>query len=208
MSCENLHFWICKIFLYFASVLWSYVGVSESYLFIICLPAKCWHTIDPFKKHQHAKEYRKCACIYDKNCVSVCESTSVEKVGDCVPPDPPCPAGILDQSAVWVDELNYYDMRTDRNKGISPLSLRPSNPLGIDIDKYGAENMWTHTKKNRSAQSHCHKHKCSSHWVMVYIPKQKQTLPICWRLKYYANTAMAEQPLTAPHREWKQNNCV
>ncbi|KAK6491813.1 exocyst complex component 2 [Huso huso] len=43
--------------------------------------------------------------------------------------------GILDQSAVWVDEMNYYDMRTDRNKGISPLSLRPTNPLGIDIDK-------------------------------------------------------------------------
>ncbi|KAK7889851.1 hypothetical protein WMY93_025411 [Mugilogobius chulae] len=43
--------------------------------------------------------------------------------------------GILDQSAVWVDEMNYYDMRTDRNKGLSPLSLRPSNPLGIDIDK-------------------------------------------------------------------------
>nr|XP_057928280.1 exocyst complex component 2 [Doryrhamphus excisus]XP_057928281.1 exocyst complex component 2 [Doryrhamphus excisus]XP_057928282.1 exocyst complex component 2 [Doryrhamphus excisus] len=42
--------------------------------------------------------------------------------------------GILDQSAVWVDELNYYD-RTDRNKGISPLSLRPNNPLGIEIDK-------------------------------------------------------------------------
>ncbi|XP_056620921.1 exocyst complex component 2 [Triplophysa dalaica] len=43
--------------------------------------------------------------------------------------------GILEQSAVWVDEINYYDMRTDRNKGISPLSLRPSNPLGIEIDK-------------------------------------------------------------------------
>lgn len=43
--------------------------------------------------------------------------------------------GILDQSAVWVDEMNYYDMRTDRNKGISPLSLRPANPLGIDIEK-------------------------------------------------------------------------
>ncbi|XP_061538847.1 exocyst complex component 2 isoform X4 [Phycodurus eques] len=43
--------------------------------------------------------------------------------------------GILDQSAVWVEELNYYDMRTDRNKGISPLSLRPNNPLGIEIDK-------------------------------------------------------------------------
>ncbi|XP_033820665.1 exocyst complex component 2 [Periophthalmus magnuspinnatus] len=43
--------------------------------------------------------------------------------------------GILDQSAVWVDEMNYYDMRTDRNKGLSPLSLRPTNPLGIDIDK-------------------------------------------------------------------------
>ncbi|XP_053099804.1 exocyst complex component 2 isoform X2 [Hemicordylus capensis] len=43
--------------------------------------------------------------------------------------------GILDQSAVWVDEINYYDMRTDRNKGMPPLSLRPANPLGIEIDK-------------------------------------------------------------------------
>nr|KAF6378001.1 exocyst complex component 2 [Myotis myotis] len=45
--------------------------------------------------------------------------------------------GILDQSAVWVDEMNYYDMRTDRNKGIPPLSLRPANPLGIEIEKIG-----------------------------------------------------------------------
>lgn len=44
-------------------------------------------------------------------------------------------AGLLDQSAVWVDEMNYYDMRTDRNKGIPPLSLRPANPLGIEIEK-------------------------------------------------------------------------
>uniref|UniRef100_A0A8C8AKD1 Exocyst complex component 2 n=1 Tax=Otus sunia TaxID=257818 RepID=A0A8C8AKD1_9STRI len=44
--------------------------------------------------------------------------------------------GILDQSAVWVDEMNYYDMRTDRNKGIPPLSLRPANPLGIEIDNF------------------------------------------------------------------------
>ncbi|XP_053322065.1 exocyst complex component 2 [Spea bombifrons] len=43
--------------------------------------------------------------------------------------------GILEQSAVWVDEMNYYDMRTDRNKGLSPLSQRPANPLGIDIDR-------------------------------------------------------------------------
>lgn len=43
--------------------------------------------------------------------------------------------GILDQSAVWVDEMNYYDMRTDRNKGIPPLSLRPVNPLGVEIEK-------------------------------------------------------------------------
>ncbi|KAM8789058.1 exocyst complex component 2 isoform 2-T2 [Rhynchonycteris naso] len=42
--------------------------------------------------------------------------------------------GILDQSAVWVDEMNYYDMRTDRNKGMPPLSLRPANPLGIEIE--------------------------------------------------------------------------
>ncbi|XP_015281329.1 PREDICTED: exocyst complex component 2, partial [Gekko japonicus] len=43
--------------------------------------------------------------------------------------------GILDQSAVWVEEMNYYDMRPDRNKGMPPLSLRPANPLGIEIDK-------------------------------------------------------------------------
>uniref|UniRef100_F6YQX0 Exocyst complex component 2 n=1 Tax=Xenopus tropicalis TaxID=8364 RepID=F6YQX0_XENTR len=43
--------------------------------------------------------------------------------------------GILDQSAVWVEEMNYYDTRTDRNKGISPLSQRTANPLGIEIDK-------------------------------------------------------------------------
>uniref|UniRef100_A0A8C3W104 Exocyst complex component 2 n=1 Tax=Catagonus wagneri TaxID=51154 RepID=A0A8C3W104_9CETA len=43
--------------------------------------------------------------------------------------------GILDQSAVWVDEMNHYDMRTDRHKGIPPLSLRPANPLGIEIEK-------------------------------------------------------------------------
>lgn len=66
----------------------------------------------------------------------------------------------------------------------------------------------THTHTDLSAQSHSHKHSRSSHWVMVYIPKQKQTLPICRRLKYYANTEMAEQPLTAAYREWKQNNCV
>lgn len=66
----------------------------------------------------------------------------------------PCPAGILDQSAVWVDEMNYYDMRTDRNKGISPLSLRPSNPLGIELDKYGLRTYeYTHELK-----SHSHKH--------------------------------------------------
>lgn len=48
------------------------------------------------------------------------------------------PAGILEQSAVWVDEMNY-DMRRDRNKGLSPLSLGPGNPLGIEIDKYGSK---------------------------------------------------------------------
>uniref|UniRef100_A0A8C3A521 Exocyst complex component 2 n=1 Tax=Cyclopterus lumpus TaxID=8103 RepID=A0A8C3A521_CYCLU len=65
--------------------------------------------------------------------------------------------GILDQSAVWVDEMNYYDMRTDRNKGISPLSLRPSNPLGIEIDnfeqlKIAANNLKKQaTKKNEGS---------------------------------------------------------
>uniref|UniRef100_A0A8C5DZE5 Exocyst complex component 2 n=1 Tax=Gouania willdenowi TaxID=441366 RepID=A0A8C5DZE5_GOUWI len=65
--------------------------------------------------------------------------------------------GILDQSAVWVDEMNYYDMRTDRNKGLSPLSLRPSNPLGIDLDnfeqlKVGVSNLKKQaTKKNEGS---------------------------------------------------------
>ncbi|XP_048871870.1 exocyst complex component 2 isoform X1 [Brienomyrus brachyistius] len=49
--------------------------------------------------------------------------------------------GILDQSAVWVDEMNYYDMRTDKNKSISPLSLRPANPLGIETDKVKVAQM-------------------------------------------------------------------
>lgn len=73
----------------------------------------------------------------------------VEELSDVCLASPvlPCPAGILDQSAVWVDEMNYYDMRTDRNKGISPLSLRPSNPLGIELDKYGPRTCeYTHTK--------------------------------------------------------------
>lgn len=77
-----------------------------------------------------------------------------------------CPAGILDQSAVWVDEMNYYDMRTNRNKGISPLSLRPSNPLGIEIDKYGPrahKYAYTRVHENLSAQSHNHKHTRCSH---------------------------------------------
>ncbi|MCJ8743766.1 hypothetical protein PDJAM_G00098020 [Pangasius djambal] len=42
---------------------------------------------------------------------------------------------ILEQSAVWVDEVNYYDLRLNRNKGISPLSLRQADPLGIETDK-------------------------------------------------------------------------
>ncbi|XP_017311508.1 exocyst complex component 2 [Ictalurus punctatus] len=42
---------------------------------------------------------------------------------------------ILEQSAVWVDEVNYYDQRLNRNKGISPLSLRQADPLGIESDK-------------------------------------------------------------------------
>ncbi|GAA6070383.1 exocyst complex component 2, partial [Tachysurus ichikawai] len=41
---------------------------------------------------------------------------------------------ILEQSAVWVDEVNYYDLRLNRNKGISPLSLRQADPLGIETD--------------------------------------------------------------------------
>uniref|UniRef100_A0A673XZC3 Exocyst complex component 2 n=1 Tax=Salmo trutta TaxID=8032 RepID=A0A673XZC3_SALTR len=59
--------------------------------------------------------------------------------------------GILDQSAVWVDEMNYYDMRTDRNKGISPLSLRPSNPLGIDLRMAASNLKKQATRKNEGS---------------------------------------------------------
>uniref|UniRef100_A0A8C6NPA6 Exocyst complex component 2 n=1 Tax=Nothobranchius furzeri TaxID=105023 RepID=A0A8C6NPA6_NOTFU len=62
--------------------------------------------------------------------------------------------GILEQSAVWVDEINY-DMRRDRNKGLSPLSLGPSNPLGIEIDKYGSklyQHTHTHTQPSNIPQ--------------------------------------------------------
>ncbi|KAG9348098.1 hypothetical protein JZ751_004124, partial [Albula glossodonta] len=71
-------------------------------------------------------------------------------------------ACILDQSAVWVDEMNYYDMRTDRNKGISPLSLRPANPLGIDIDKTG------------SLKISQYKLRCSSH---ASDPQERYSVP-------------------------------
>ncbi|XP_036093483.1 exocyst complex component 2 isoform X1 [Rousettus aegyptiacus] len=62
--------------------------------------------------------------------------------------------GILDQSAVWVDEINYYDMRTDRNKGISPLSLRPANPLGIEVENFEQLKMAvTHLKRQANKKS-------------------------------------------------------
>uniref|UniRef100_A0A673VSQ7 Exocyst complex component 2 n=1 Tax=Salmo trutta TaxID=8032 RepID=A0A673VSQ7_SALTR len=60
--------------------------------------------------------------------------------------------GILDQSAVWVDEMNYYDMRTDRYKGISPLSLRPSNPLGIDFDNFDQLRMAASNLKKQATK--------------------------------------------------------
>lgn len=50
---------------------------------------------------------------------------------------------ILEQSAVWVDEVNYYDLRLNRNKGISPLSLRQVDPLGIETDKYDKAGTYT-----------------------------------------------------------------
>uniref|UniRef100_A0A8D1HI64 Exocyst complex component 2 n=1 Tax=Sus scrofa TaxID=9823 RepID=A0A8D1HI64_PIG len=62
--------------------------------------------------------------------------------------------GVLDQSAVWVDEMNYYDMRTDRNKGIPPLSLRPANPLGIEIENFEQLKMAVaHLKRQANKKS-------------------------------------------------------
>ncbi|XP_012872061.1 PREDICTED: exocyst complex component 2 [Dipodomys ordii] len=83
--------------------------------------------------------------------------------------------GILDQSAVWVDEMNYYDMRTDRNKGIPPLSLRPANPLGIEIEKVGAA-------VGRAPQVVCDMHPGSLGW-------QQQQLCHCVMMPSRTNLA-------------------
>lgn len=105
--------------------------------------------------------------------------------------------GILDQSAVWVDEMNYYDMRTDRNKGISPLSLRPSNPLGIELDKYEAE------VANHAARKHMRAPVTESRFIS---PKQNQTLSI-WRRLKYANAADAALGRVEPLEASGNNNC-
>ncbi|KAG2458067.1 EXOC2 protein, partial [Polypterus senegalus] len=42
----------------------------------------------------------------------------------------------LDQpSAVWVEEMDCSTIRMNRKKGISPLSISPSDPLGIKPEK-------------------------------------------------------------------------
>ncbi|XP_032740988.1 exocyst complex component 2 isoform X3 [Rattus rattus] len=68
--------------------------------------------------------------------------------------------GILDQSAVWVDEMNYYDMRTDRNKGIPPLSLRPANPLGIEIENPGPGVLEQKCQDLQPAGNLSYQHQC------------------------------------------------
>lgn len=119
----------------------------------------------------------------------------------CRYPGPVCCVG------GWDELLRHEDRPQQRH--LPPLPATQQS-TGHRVRQVRTENIrtHTHTRKNHSAQSHHHKHTRSSYWVMVYIPKQKQTLPICRRLKYYANTAMAELALTAAHREWKQNNCV
>src|SRR4029434_3257747 len=74
--------------------------------------------------------------------------------------------------------MNYYDMRTDRNKGISPLSLRPANPLGIHIDKHGTNKLNTknilhthHTHTDTHTDTHTH---TNSH-TDTHISKNTQT---------------------------------
>ncbi|XP_032833331.2 exocyst complex component 2 [Petromyzon marinus] len=42
--------------------------------------------------------------------------------------------GVLEPCAVWVEESGV-NLRLSRNKAASPLSLRPTNPLGVDIDR-------------------------------------------------------------------------
>ncbi len=110
----------------------------------------------------------------------------------------------------WDELLRHEDRPQQRH--LPPL-LATQQSTWHWVRQVRAENIRIHTHththtENRSAQSHRHKHTRSSYWVMVYISKQKQTLPICERLKRYANAAVVELPLTAAHKQWKQNNCV
>lgn len=127
-------------------------------------------------------------------CVCVCVSTSVvwriSRSQRLACPVCRYPRSVCSMGG-WI---NLQDRPQQRN--LSAVTA-PQQPPGHRHRQVWTKSVQIHTQKNGSAQSHRHKHKCSSHWVMVYIPKQKQTLPICQRLKYYASTAMAEQPLTA-----------
>lgn len=125
--------------------------------------------------------------------------------------DPLCPVlscrypGPVCRVGGWDELLWHEDQPQQRH--LPPLPATQQS-TGHWVRQVRAENAETHTYTHQISQSHSHKHSLSSYRVIVYIPKQKQTRPICSRLKYYANAAAAKMPLTAARREWKQSNCV
>lgn len=118
----------------------------------------------------------------------------------CRYPGPVCCVG------GWDELLRHEDRPQQRHLSPLPATQQPTGHRNRQV--HFKKFQYTQTHTNHSTQSHSRKHTRSSHWVMVYIHKQKQTRPICSRLIYFANTAMSENSVTAVHKEWKQNNCV
>lgn len=125
--------------------------------------------------------------------------------------DPPCPVlscrypGPVCRVGGWDELLWHEDQPQQRH--LPPLPATQQS-TGHRVRQVWAESTEIRIYTQQISQSHSHKHSLSSYWVIVYIPKQKQTHPICSRLKYYTKTATDKMPLTATRREWKQNNCV
>lgn len=134
-------------------------------------------------------------CVHGMCCWAQCHKLSCLLLSRRYPGPVCCVGG-------WDELLRHEDQPQQRH--FPPLSATQQS-TGHRLRQVWVENIRIYTE---ISQSHNHKHTHFSYWVMVYIPKQKQTLPICSRLKYYANAAKAGLPVTAAHRQWKQSNCV
>lgn len=161
-----------------------------------------WYIKTALKNLQNPVELNRPVCIWDCTSGLCCWTLWHDPlcpVLSCRYPGPVCRVG------GWDELLWHEDQPQQRH--LPPLPATQQS-TGHWVRQVWAENTEIHAYTHQISQSHSHKHSLSSYWVIVYIPKQKQTHPICSRLKYYASAATAKMPLTAARREWKQSNCV